>query len=47
MPTLFTSDYRKYDGMDQATVQALRTELGLDTVFITEEAYIAWTSISR
>lgn len=35
--TLFTSDGCSYMGMDEKTVQALRKEIGLETVFVTEE----------
>lgn len=36
---LFTSDGCSYNGMDEETVIRLRSELGRDTVFITEEQY--------
>lgn len=36
---LYTSDICSYEGMSQETVTRLRTELGRETVYITEEAY--------
>lgn len=38
---LYTSDCCAYDGMDQDTVTNLRTDLGHETHYITEEAYLA------
>lgn len=35
----YTADGCAYEGMDQETIIRLRTELGHNTVFITEEAY--------
>ena len=35
----YTSDGCSYEGMDQDTVQRLRSELGRETVYITKEEY--------
>lgn len=35
----YTSDGCSYEGMDEATVIALRTDLGRSTTFVTEEEY--------
>lgn len=40
-PVLYTSDMRKYEGMSQATVQALLDDMGLTCTFITKDAYDA------
>lgn len=39
MESLYTSDGRKYEGMSQATVQALLTAAGLTCTFVTKEEY--------
>lgn len=36
---LYTSDGCAYEGMDEETVTRLRTELGRETTYITEEQY--------
>ena len=38
----YTSDGCSYEGIDQDTITRLRTELGRDTAFITEEEYNAF-----
>ena len=35
----YTSDGCMYQGMDQATVIRLRTELGWNTTFVTQDEY--------
>lgn len=37
--TFYTSDGSAYTGMSAETVVRLRAELGLETVFVTKEAY--------
>lgn len=39
---LYTSDGCAYEGMSEATVIALRTELGRSTTFVTKEEYDAY-----
>ncbi len=39
---LYTDDGCRYDGMDEATVIALRTELGCSTNFVDKDTYEAF-----
>jgi len=41
---LYTSDYRKFEGMSQETVQALLTDMGLTCTFIDQAEYDAWVT---
>lgn len=44
---LYTSDWSTYDGMDEETVIRLRSELGRDTQFISEETYLAQRALEQ
>jgi hypothetical protein len=44
---LYTSDWSVYEGMDEETVIRLRAELGKETQFITEEAYLHQQELER
>jgi len=39
---LYTSDGYTYEGMDEETVQRLRSELGRSTTFVTKAEYDAY-----
>lgn len=41
---LYTSDGCSYQGMDAATVMALRTELGRATTFVDQATYDAYVA---
>ena len=41
---LYTSDGRRYEGMDQATVQSLLDESGLTCTFVEKEIYDAFVA---
>jgi len=44
---LYTSDGYSYEGMDQETVTRLRTELGLETTYVTKEEYDTYIEAHR